>query len=94
MFFSSHFHVSFFTPHRLHCVMDCDTKISCAKAKKASASVTKEVGSHKRRELVGLRDIQSGAAEDWLRKPVNILRDGVDVGIFRVRKEKHLNGLR
>ncbi len=37
------------------------------------------------RELVGLRDIQSGAAEDWLKKPVNILRDGVEAGIFRVR---------
>ncbi len=33
------------------------------------------------RELVGLRDIQSGAAEDRLRKPVNVLRGGVDTSI-------------
>ncbi len=31
--------------------------------------------------MVGLRDIQSGAAASRLRKPVNILRDGVDAGI-------------
>ncbi len=29
-------------------------------------------------------DLQSGAAEDRLRKPVNILRDGVDTGIYDI----------